>query len=279
MRPLDPPTIDLTIVFDTCIESITPPRKHRLLGAKNTLVDFDALYDDLAQTADLNLFEPHEYVGGSKATKKDMTYVYSAKLVGGAGRHFYDLIRASAPNATCPYCGQRKVTTLDHFLPKSEFPSFAISPRNLVPCCSDCNKSKGSSYAEQADDQFIHPYYDKTDHHPWLVADVVESAPIAVTFRVVHHSEMDDATFIRIKNQFNELQLGQLYASHAAEELSNLRHVLSVLMKLSGSTAVYTYLSETAESYADNQPNSWNTAFYTALAQSRWFREEGCAML
>ena len=55
----------------------------------------------------------------------------------------------------CPYCGDASVfvtnhvgvdgndvvskTVLDHYLPKSEFPYFAVNIFNLFPCCERCN--------------------------------------------------------------------------------------------------------------------------------------------
>lgn len=48
----------------------------------------------------------------------------------------------------CPYCGAEmiKPTTrtkrqIDHFLPKREYPLFALSYYNLIPCCDKCNES------------------------------------------------------------------------------------------------------------------------------------------
>lgn len=51
----------------------------------------------------------------------------------------------------CPYCGRQQINVakfverrdskppIDHFLPKSLYPFFAISFINMVPCCSVCN--------------------------------------------------------------------------------------------------------------------------------------------
>lgn len=57
----------------------------------------------------------------------------------------------------CPYCNHHYVFTIyqgkknvmsrpqfDHFLPKSDFPLFALSFYNLVPSCGVCNKIKGN---------------------------------------------------------------------------------------------------------------------------------------
>ena len=42
----------------------------------------------------------------------------------------------------CAYCRSNRATTLDHVKPKSRGGSSLRS--NLIPCCHDCNHSKGS---------------------------------------------------------------------------------------------------------------------------------------
>lgn len=47
----------------------------------------------------------------------------------------------------CPYCGlPLKPLTLDHFIPKSTWPDYAIYPNNLVPQCRRCAPIKGNKY-------------------------------------------------------------------------------------------------------------------------------------
>lgn len=62
----------------------------------------------------------------------------------------------------CCFCGQILEETLnknnekciiadiEHILPKSKFPQFALHPNNLAPCCKDCNEViKGDSFFEE----------------------------------------------------------------------------------------------------------------------------------
>jgi len=43
----------------------------------------------------------------------------------------------------CPRCGGSRPGTLDHHLPKSDYPEFAVYPKNLLACCQECNGKKG----------------------------------------------------------------------------------------------------------------------------------------
>lgn len=62
----------------------------------------------------------------------------------------------------CPVCGSPCTGTLDHYLPKEDYPEFSILASNLVPACAICNSGlkgklvKGTS----APERFIHPYFD-----------------------------------------------------------------------------------------------------------------------
>lgn len=62
----------------------------------------------------------------------------------------------------CPFCGNpKKPDTLDHFIPKDEWPEYSILPNNLVPQCRDCAPIKGENYYSQKDmtAKFAHPFY------------------------------------------------------------------------------------------------------------------------
>lgn len=71
----------------------------------------------------------------------------------------------------CPMCGSLGTGSVDHYLPKEEFPEFSVMAANLVPACSNCNSSvKGKTYrGVKAQERFIHPYFDKfADEALWL---------------------------------------------------------------------------------------------------------------
>lgn len=62
----------------------------------------------------------------------------------------------------CPYCGNPfSPDTLDHFLPKDEWPEFSIFPNNLVPQCRGCAPIKGSRFIcpVAGTHLFLHPIY------------------------------------------------------------------------------------------------------------------------
>ncbi|QJQ95438.1 MULTISPECIES: hypothetical protein [Halomonadaceae] len=62
----------------------------------------------------------------------------------------------------CPSCGESGTpTTLDHYLPKTEFPEFSVLLHNLTPMCTICQEEKGTEWVtDEGGKKFLHPYYD-----------------------------------------------------------------------------------------------------------------------
>lgn len=62
----------------------------------------------------------------------------------------------------CPSCGNPLIPdTLDHFLPKEDWPEYAIFANNLVPQCRSCAPIKGRRYycTTHLRAMFLHPMY------------------------------------------------------------------------------------------------------------------------
>lgn len=91
----------------------------------------------------------------SKAYAKLMSKVFNYDQFSSSDHtHFgaYSLVR-HVNGRVCPYCNQNYILffednascrgPLDHFLPKSIYPEFAVSLFNLIPSCSTCNSLKG----------------------------------------------------------------------------------------------------------------------------------------
>ncbi|ENM5797471.1 hypothetical protein NTH31_001422 [Vibrio mimicus] len=73
---------------------------------------------------------------------------------------FLEALRKSSPES-CPMCGGFKPSTLDHVLPKEDFPVWSIFSKNLVPACS-CNSVRGTALkgAPVTRARVLHPYFD-----------------------------------------------------------------------------------------------------------------------
>src|SRR4051812_2298799 len=139
MHQLPPPKFGAKVVFAACIKQVADKGlKKNLSAICDEIHKCDTRYRAAGRKAKLYTLAVHDKVG--KVPSEEMIKVYTGRMAkkGASGRHYYDTLRASAPNGRCPLCGQPKVSTLDHHLPKAEFPSLVVTPHNLIPCCADC---------------------------------------------------------------------------------------------------------------------------------------------
>lgn len=190
------------------------------------------------------------------------------------GRKYYDLIMSIPRFSRCPICAQRDVSTLDHYLPKTEFPALVLSPLNLIPCCSDCNKLKGNIVFDDISKATIHPYFDDIDTAIWLKAEIIESSEPTFRFFVVRPNSWPSILFDRMQNHFNLFKLGKLYSSHSSQELYSIQYELSNLYIRGGKSLVKLDILDRIQGRERLCLNSWELAMYRAIYSSNWFYDE-----
>lgn len=277
MRKLDKPTENPKIVFETCISRVKDPAlKRKLESVSDNIKEAAEKYDAAGASKEFFKLHEHHNVAGI-VTQKEMEKIYTDRMVNSKapGRKYYDNLRASPPQGICPLCGQRPVSTLDHYLPKTKFPSLSVVLYNLVPACSECNKTKSDKIPKKAEDQTIHPYYDDLERDQWLFANVEHTSPVSIVFFANPPEDMDEILSERIKEHFKVFQLGLLYASQAAVELSNIRYRLNNIWEKRGAIQVKEHLLEEYSSRKAVHVNSWQTAMYQAIANCEWFCNGG----
>ncbi|MBY3297647.1 HNH endonuclease [Rhizobium laguerreae] len=102
-----------------------------------------------------------------EAEKQRALYKSRSSRGGPIGR-----IRSQGGLKCCPMCGSPMTGSLDHYLPKEDYPEFSIYSKNLVPACPACNSgTKGVTYCGKVpSERFLHPYFDKIASGPiWRV--------------------------------------------------------------------------------------------------------------
>jgi hypothetical protein len=98
----------------------------------------------------------------------------------------------------CPMCGGLGKGTLDHYLPKDDYPDFTIFSKNLVPAC-DCNSKRNTTVkGDNEPERVIHPYYDtfirQRVYKAKLLGDF-ESPEISMILVDASHKERDVLKF------------------------------------------------------------------------------------
>lgn len=271
--------MDAGEVFELCISRVrNHALKARLEAIRPEITQAAADYDDAASTASLQNFPRLARIG--TVTKDELMNVYSGRMAkeGQPGRDVYDKLMTAAPRRECPLCGSGKVMTLDHHLPKSEYPVLAVLPTNLVPSCYWCQRSKKQSYPTTAEEQTLHPYYDDFELETWLRATVNTTSPASFTFYVDPPADWDAIVRERLTKHTEAFELFELFSINAASELVIIRHRLNELFLSGGADEVRRHLIAEAASRQAGRLNSWETAMYVAAASSDWFCDGGFAV-
>lgn len=210
-------------------------------------------------------------------TAKRVSRAYESKLVSkkGDARPFYDALRIAAKDGKCPNCMARDASALDHYLPREKYPAMAMQPTNLAPICTGCNTIKRQDVASAAEDQFLHPYFDKLGSEPWLSADVQELPSSPLTFSTLRPDAWDDVLFARVEGHFSRYKLGKLFATHSSSLLGNLRVLFQEEYVTGGPTAVARMATRLQNSYNRPGLSPWAVAAFKAWSTSDWFCNGG----
>lgn len=277
MRVLPKPTDNSGDVFIECIEIVRNANlKLRLTATRHLIEEATTELEAKVTTGELHTVVRETLVNGN-VTSKELEDVYTHRMAkpGTPGRKFYDKLKIAAPNGICPLCSHRIVTNIDHYLPKTKYPRLSVVPINLVPSCSDCNKSKLAGYPTTPKEETLHPYYDDIENDLWLEATVNHSTPPTIQFSVTPHGEWDELLSDRVKFHFDSLELNTLYSAQAAVELALINFRLKNIHAAVGAAGVRTHLLEGAETRNHSNINSWQAAMYRAMANDNWFCNGG----
>lgn len=176
----------------------------------------------------------------------------------------YSFVKAMGLH-TCPYCNQNYTLSvgddtnkglrpdIDHFLPKSEYPYFAISIYNLIPVCKQCNTKKGIK--PFSIETHLHPYYEGIDGAEEIEKEVVFTfIPNSIDFiygkedsfeiglRRIYNDEKAKKIEAKARKNMEDLAVDELYKLHKA-------HVSDMIKK----AGVYneSYIQELANGYPE----------------------------
>jgi len=281
VKRLKLPSFGATQAVTVCASGITIPERARaLLEALPVIQASESQYEELGRAGQLHQIE--ERVGVTAEIDTDlMKVIYKSHFAkkGSPSRALYEQIKMAPEHGICPLCGQRVVATLDHYLPQTHDPALNLTPANLVPACSDCNKSKLAKTATKAENQTLHPYFDNLGEDRWLVVEVRASSPPTTRFMVRPSANWGLILTSRVRHHFEVMGLNELYIAQAASELADISYSLEDIHESAGPTGVRQHLHGQFLSRNARDANSWKTALYEGLRDSDWFCNEGCRLI
>lgn len=178
----------------------------------------------------------------------------------------------------CPNCQADDAHTLDHYLPKTDFPEFSDNPLNLILCCQDCNGKKGKRWRKDGKRIQLNLYLDNIPDVKYLYVTVnmVNGLPDA-TFEVKRPIGATDAIFDKIENHYSKLKLcSKKFVEKTYDALSELRSSLRpAYEKLSEAQAKESMMETVVEWKRKYGQNYWKAVLLEACGANpevwTWF--------
>lgn len=280
MKRLQQPPLNGQQSFLTCVAGIEETAlRDRLLACIASIDQAIAGYITQGNVQALHSLTPlrsrrnEDPIVVGSVLKSELVKLYDYYMVQKhPARNIYDGILVAA-NDKCPFCGGiGRPKTLDHYLPKANYPQFSVLPLNLVPCCRDCNTGKSNVVATSANEQVIHPYLDENCFfsEQWIAARVVQTAPCTMDFYVNPPATWSQVRKDRVSKHFQEFDLAKRYSVQSAEELSTLIDQRKQFMADFSPTMFQNFLNSVATS-STFFVNHWRKVMYQALASDVWF--------
>lgn len=273
MRSIPLLEVDATTVFDDICAAKRKPRRRRMQTARQLVLSAYQAYEDVVpEVGGLN---EAPLTALQKEAMKHAFLVETEPMAALRG----DLLKRDAV-ARCPSCGISESSTLDHYLPKENYPEFSIFPKNLVPSCGVCNNRKRDRILVDGTDvrMFLHPCYDTIPDTEFLtVRTRMEADALILSYRLTRPAGMPPRTFRHLRSHFTELNLADRYRrmglDHLGEQYPSLRRAYGAV---GDAVRVSEKLTETAGDIEEVRgPNYWLSKLYRALATNAEFCDGG----
>ncbi|TFF37698.1 hypothetical protein [Mucilaginibacter psychrotolerans] len=228
MKNLKPYSGDGYFFYQQALEAKNSDDLRSRLAAVAT--ELESTYKNYAQHFDLNLLESLNPDTAFSVHKADLLslYSYQFKIV----RDLRLEIQRQQPQVvrfTCQHCTLTSNESLDHFVPKDEFPEFAIHPLNLLPICMKCNQHKSHVWRKAGVRKALNLYLDRLPDEQYLFVDVKfdKYSEIDLEFYLEKPKLVSKAMFALIESHFESLNLFSRMREKAIPVISELINTVS----------------------------------------------------
>jgi len=155
----------------------------------------------------------------------------------------------------CQYCmiGDGS-ESFDHYLPKEDYPEFAVLSLNLIPCCIKCNGHKSTTWKDNLNKRnIINLYYDVIPSIQFLFCSITykRNTPI-INFTIRNPGGIDPDLFDIIQKHYSRLHLLERFNNKVSTEITNLLNSISQFSgQVSRARVAQIILAEVLEMKAD----------------------------
>lgn len=128
----------------------------------------------------------------------------------------------------CPFCTINNSNTLDHLIPKTEFPEYSDNPQNLMPCCSECNSLKSTTWRLGNERKYLNLYLDSLPSKQYLFIElIIEDNTIKAFFNIENRENIENKLFNRILNHYTRFNLCEQFSQNSYNVISELKYLIS----------------------------------------------------
>ncbi len=207
---------------DNFIWQLTPIQEQ---GIENAYKDYERLFN----LNNLNLLQKYHFFSDTEKENYKSLYNYSLAYF----RNFKKELTYidGTKIGDCPFCEHGKPNTLDHIIPKAEFPEFCDNLLNLVPMCSNCNSHKGKEYLDSNNEiLFINLYKDQIPDVQYLILEInKENGEFDIEFKLETSLISDLTIRQKLLNTYIKLQLFDFYKELSFKRISTFTQQLKNL--------------------------------------------------
>ena len=165
----------------------------------------------------------------------------------------------------CPSCGEDGTpNTLDHYLPKTSYPEFAILSKNLFPMCDICQGGKGTKTLDSDGNRlFLHPYYDEFLGSQIIALVISEPFSSPMNFGLHSHADLDIEASALVERHIAELQLNKRFSHYFRDQYIRLLKLVAMMSDDGGN--IDDYLRMFKYNAELKSVNSWEHIFYESV--------------
>lgn len=206
--------------------------------------------------------------------KDDMVslYSYQSKIMGELRTEV--LSSDGYLNDLCPICESLKATTLDHYLPKTDYPLFSVHPLNLIPCCTVCNEHKlNFIFDNNKRRRFWNAYIDINASEQYLFCEISEVKGMPKPEFKIEKGNLSDEYFKIISDTFNQLQLNDNYKESSDREIIKLKDSCCKYYIKNQQDGLDKCLQTIADTLPDTEINNWAIVLDKALIVADVFKQ------
>lgn len=255
--------------WDRIVDNKHQPSKAALLGIRLNVNNRFSIY---RQHSSPNILES---IPSSPFAAADIGYLkgcYSTSIEMSRLRSHIFEKQEELFQGECQYCNIGFPSTLDHYLPKDEFPEYSVLSINLLPCCPTCNTVKGEEWLDVGYRKFINFYYDILPNVQYLNCRIVHRGGVPKALFSLDISGVVGITANTIKSHFETLELTDKYRLKSNSVITDVRNAIKQRVTTASKVQIQNELrGEAADMRVAKGENYWRAILIVALSNSDRF--------